>query len=133
MKSAVLLFAAALLCGCAAGHLYPVQGPLAAQTPVPIYSIKMDAGDSMTARLAHGQVCHGTWLDIAQNDPDARDMAAEWDLVYGDGFFLAHVLGNISIARAILTCPKDTKLNAEFDSVKGVAKDSNGDVFKLTF
>jgi hypothetical protein len=133
MKSALLLFAAALLSGCISGHLYPVQGPLAAQTPAPVYRIKMDGGDSMTARLAKGEVCHGTWLDIAQNDPDARDMAAEWDLVYGKGFFLANVLGNISIARAILTCPKDTTLKAEFDSVKGVATDMNGNVFRLTF
>jgi hypothetical protein len=133
MKSAVLLFAAALLSGCATGHLYPVQGPLAAKTPPPIYKIKMDNGDTMTARLGIDEVCHGTWLDIAQNDPDARDMSAEWDLVYGNGFFLANVLGNISIARANLTCPKDMTLTAEFDSVKGVAKDNNGNVFRLTF
>lgn len=133
MKSAVLLCAAALLSGCATGHLYPVQGPLAAQTPPPIYRIKMDSGDSMTARLARGEVCHGTWLDIAQNDPDARDMAVEWDLVYGKGFFDANVLGNITIARAKLTCPKDKVLNAEFDSVKGVAKDDSGNVFRLMF
>jgi hypothetical protein len=133
MKSALLLCAALLLSGCIAGHLYPVQGPLAAQTPPPVYRIKMDGGDAMTARLAKGQVCHGTWLDIAQSDPDARDMAAEWDLVYGKGFFVANVLGNISIARAILTCPKDQTLKAEFDSVKGVATDLNGNVFRLMF
>jgi hypothetical protein len=133
MKSALLLCAVALLSGCAGGHLYPVQGPLAAQTPAPIFRIKMDSGDAMTARLAKGEVCHGTWLDIAQNDPDARDMAAEWDLVYGKGYFMANVLGNISIARAILSCPKDTTLKVEFDSVKGVGKDENGNVFRLTF
>jgi hypothetical protein len=133
MKSALLLVAAALLSGCVSGRLDPVQGPLASQTPAPVYRIKMDGGDSMTARLAKGEVCHGTWLDIAPNDPEARDMAAEWDLVYGKGFFLAHVLGNITIARAILTCPKDTTLKAEFDSVKGVATDINGNVFRLTF
>jgi hypothetical protein len=133
MKTALLLVAALLVSGCVAGHLYPVQGPLSAQTPRPIYNVKMDNADGISARLADGEVCRGTWLDVAQGDPTARDMAAEWDLVYGKGFFLDSVLGKITVARAILTCPHDTKVTVEFNTTQGVAKDSNGDVFKLTF
>ena len=133
MKLAVLPCAAVLVSGCAGGHLYPVQGPLMSQTPPPVYQVKMDQGDAMTARLAKGEVCHGSWLDVAQGDPTARDMAAEWDLVYGKGFFLANVLGNITIAHAILTCPSDKTVHIEFNSVQGVAKDSNGNVYRLKF
>jgi hypothetical protein len=133
MKSALLVLTTVLVSGCATGHLYPVQGPLAAQTPPPIYKVKMGTGDSISATLANGEMCHGRWLDVAQGDPTAREMSAEWDLVYGKGFFLANVLGNAAIARTILTCAKDAKVSAEFNSEKGVAKDDKGDVFRLTF
>jgi hypothetical protein len=135
MKSAVLLLAAVLVSGCATGHLYPVQGPLLAQMPPPIYKIKTERGDSISARLSIDEVCRGTWLDVVQEDPTAREMSAEWDLVYGKGFFLANVLGKIGIARAKLICSKDTTttVEVEFNSTIGVAKDSNGNVFKLTF
>lgn len=133
MKSAVFLVAAVLLTGCATGHLYPVRGALAAQTPPPVYKVKMDSGDSMSATLANGEVCSGTWLDVVQEDPTARDMSADWDLVYGKGFFQSNVQGKIGIARALLRCPKGETVKVEFDSTKGVATDNSGDVFKLTF
>jgi hypothetical protein len=133
MKSVLLLFAAALLSGCATAHLYPVQGPLSAQTPPPIYKFRMESGDTMTAKLANGENCPGSWLGIPQDDPTARDMAAEWDLVYGKGFFLANVLGKPGIGRGTLSCPSGMKVNVEFNSEKGVAKDDQGNVFKLTF
>jgi hypothetical protein len=55
MKSAVLLCAAVFLSGCATGHLYPVRGALAQQTPAPVYKVKMDSGDAMNATLANGE------------------------------------------------------------------------------
>ncbi len=133
MKSTVLLITAALLSGCATGHLYLMQGPLSAQAPAPIYNVKMDYGDGISATLAHGDACHGTWLDVVKEDPSARDLAAEWDLVYGKGYFLANVLGHVGIAHALLTCTSGATLKAEFDSAKGVAKDNTGNVFRLKF
>ncbi len=133
MKKALLLFAALLVSGCVAGHLYPVQGPLAAQTPPPIYRVRMDNLDIVSFTLGSGDVCHGMWSNLPKEDPTSGDLSAEWDLVYGKGFFLANVHGSIGIARAILTCTKGTTVNVEFSSTQGVAKDSNGNVFKLTF
>ncbi len=133
MKYAVLLCAAVLLSGCAAGHLYPVRGALAARTPPPVYKVKMDSADSISTRLANGEVCSGTWLNVVQEDPTSRDMAADWDIVYGNGFFQANVQGKIAIARAVLSCPNGESVKVEFNSTKGVAADNNGDVFRLTF
>jgi hypothetical protein len=133
MKSALLLLAALLVSGCVAGHLYPVQGPLSAQTPPPIYRVRMDNLDIVSVTLGSGDVCRGMWSNLPKEDPTSRDLSVEWDLVYGKGFFLANVFGNIGLARAMLTCTKDTTVNVEFTSDKGVAKDSNGNVFKLTF
>ncbi len=133
MKSAALLFVTVLASGCSTGHLYVVRGPLAAHTPPPVYSIKIEYGDQISARLANHEVCRGTWLDMVKEDPSARAMSDAWDLVYGKGYFLANVYGHVGIARAPLTCPSGATLTVEFDSVKGVGKDKNGNVFKLTF
>ncbi len=133
MRSVPVLLAAIMLAGCASGRLIPVQGPLLSRTPVPTYQIKLDYGDAISARLAHGESCTGNWLDVVQGDPAARDLSAEWDLVYGKGFFNASVLGQPGIARSNLNCNKNTKVTVEFNSVEGVAKDGDGNVYKLTF
>jgi hypothetical protein len=68
-------------------------------------------------------------------------MSADWDQVFGPGYFVANVLGAQVVARAVLAGTKGTTLNVEFydpspghiQSVVGVARDNNGDLFKLTF
>ncbi len=133
MKTGLLLCAVALLSGCTGGHLYPVQGPLSAQQPTPTYGIKMEGGDQISARLGNGEVCRGTWLDVVKEDPSARDMETEWDIVYGKGYFLTNVLGHLGIARSTMTCSKSTKVTFEFDSMKGVGKDNGGNVYRIMF
>jgi hypothetical protein len=126
------------------GHLYPVQGTLSTQTPAPIFKITLSGvykTGTLTATLEDGEVCHGSWGAVGQGDPSAGQMSGEWDRVYGQGFFTANVLGNPVFARAVLTGNKGTTLNVEFydptpgqvADVKGVAKDSKGNIFKLTF
>ena len=67
------------------------------------------------------------------------DMAADWDSVYGAGYFTAHVLGNKLYARATLTGTKGTVLHTEFSNedstpgnTKGVAADNKDNVFKVS-
>ena len=141
------LLTATLLTGCLVmvpGHLYPVQGPLVSQTPLPIYTITLNGvlnSGTLSATVQNGEVCHGNWTQIKQDDPSANKMSAQWDLVYGQGFFVAHVLGNPVFARAVLTSPQGTTLNVEFydpkpgdvTAVKGIAQDSKGNIYKLTF
>ena len=133
MKTALLLFVAALMSGCATAHFYPVQGPLSALTPPRIYTVRMDSVDIVTVKLGSGEVCRGMWSNLAKEDPTESDLATEWDLVYGKGFFLANIHGSIGVARAILSCTSGMSVNVEFNATKGVAKDSNGDVFRLMF
>jgi hypothetical protein len=148
MKQLVLsVFIATMLGGCVVmvpGHLYPVQGSLAAQSPVPIYKVTLSGileSGTMAATLNDGEVCKGSWAAVRQDDPSASSMAVEWDSVYGGGFFVANVLGNRVFARAVLTGTKGTTLNVEFydptpgqvTDVKGIAKDNAGNIFKLTF
>ncbi len=146
-KLALVLFTVTMLAGCLVmvpGHLYPVEGALSAKTPVPIYKVTLNGvlnSGSMSATLPDGEVCSGNWTAVPQNDPSAGQLSVEWDRVYGEGFFVANILGNPDFARAILVGAKGTTLNVEFFApmpgqmigAKGVATDNHGNVFKLAF
>jgi len=151
------LFSVSLLSGCYRyAHLYPIQGPLASLTPPPIYTAKMTGAfnsGNLSLTLANGEVFSGPWKAISVNerakratagDPGQFSLATAWDTVYGQGFYTAHVLGTPLFAQAVLTGNQGTVLQAElyrqehggddapFD-IKGVAKDSKGNLFKLAF
>jgi len=143
----VILSTATVLSGClimVTGHLYPIQGPAAAQNPPVIYKVVINGvalSGTMTATLENNESCSGTWHQVAQADSTAGQMSAQWDQVYGQGFFVANVLGNPVFARAILTCKQGTSLNIEFFELiagnfagaKGVSQDSKGNLYKVTF
>ena len=65
------------------------------------------------------------------NAPAVLGDTAQWDLVYGPGFFVGHVLGTSS-SRASLTRNQGTTLAVEFykpgqgdvTSIKGIAQDN---------
>jgi hypothetical protein len=143
----LLLTIVTTLTGCVVmvpGRLYPVQGPLAGQTPGPIYKVTISGvfkSGSMSATLPDGEVCSGSWAAVGQNGPSPAQMSADWDQVFGQGFFVANVLGAPVRARAVLTGTKGTTLNVDFydshpgqiEGVIGVARDNTGNLFKLTF
>jgi len=139
--------AAALLAGCiiaVPGHLYPVQGPLAAQSPPPIYTVRISgimASGTLHATLAGGQTCSGSWSAVSKSDPNAARMANDWDRVYGPGYFTANVLGAAAFAQSALACQQGSTLEVQFylpvpghlQSARGVAVDGEGNLYKLTF
>jgi hypothetical protein len=138
------LLITALLSGCVVvpGHLYPVAGPLSTQTRPPIFDVILSQvqTQAVVATLQNGEVCQGVRIQILQNDPSANQMSAQWDLVYGQGFFVANVLGSKSLYRADLTGTSGTTLSVEFylhnaqdmATAKGIAQDNHGNVYKLT-
>ena len=162
MKTKLALALAALcvcmLSGCyAAGRLYPIQGPLASQAPPPIFAAKASAGiksGSFTATLANGEACKGNWTSVstaptvnggvpANNQPQSN-LAAAWDTVYGQGFYVAHVLGQPLFVHTELTGNQGTMLQVEWYDLgnennngaagygaRGVAQDSKGNIYKL--
>ena len=159
------LLAVSALTGCTSyGHLYPVQGPLAAMTPPPIYVAKISLvanfGKPVTVgahsndrsgkiHVAVGsEQFDGRWqLVYSQTQtPTAQDAAAlptAWDTIYGQGFYVAHVLGTPLFVHTTLTGTQGTVLqvawyeqgyDTDHSAVlvsKGVAQDSHGNVYKL--
>ena len=168
MKGSLVLvvFCVATMGGCATARMYPVKGPLTQQTPVPVYKAKMTQGPmiphgSFTAVLGDGEVCKGEWKLIfggktpkpatAGAGPSTRDLAADWDTVYGTGYYSFKVLSAMSFMRAEAKGNRGTILNVEMylnqsravpdlpddtnliREMAGVAKDNKGNIFKLAF
>jgi hypothetical protein len=124
------------------GHLYPVQGPLSAQTPPPVYKVTLNGvlrSGSLSAMLGGGKVS-GSWSVLSPTDPAAGKLSVQWDAIYGQGFFVANVLGNPNFCRAELGGAQGQHLDVEFIALpgtsfgaKGVALDPQGNLYKLTF
>lgn len=153
----LLLLGISTLSGCATARLYPVKGPLSSQTPPPVYVANVKGAfnsGSITVTLADGEACTGRWETIhrpknakesaALGTAPTSNMSAEWDTVYGPGFYVAHVLGARLYARATLTGTKGTILDVEMykpnneentttAAIKGVAKDNQDNTYKLAF
>ena len=69
-------------------------------------------------------------------------MPSAWDAIYGQGFYVAHVLGAKYYARTKAMGNRGTILNVEIyrpenaqgsleAATKGVAKDSAGNIYKI--
>ena len=154
----LLLLGISILSGCSlTGRLYPVQGPLSKQIPLPVFIAKMNGvtnSGNISATLNDGEVCKGRWGVVplvkaskgatTVSDVSANNMSAEWDTVYGAGFYVAHVLGQKLYVRAVVTGNRGTVLNMEMyrsvsqedntpGNVKGVAKDNKNNVYKMAF
>lgn len=148
IKLCIVLLAVTVTAGCMTTmHFYPVQGPLSTATPVPVLAAKVSGINSGTISLAlnSGEVCNGKWELVyppghGKAAPDAGDpsntgdMASVWDSVYGKGFYRAHILGTVyaqSVAYGKRGATVDLQLYKSGEGVKGVAKDNNGNVYKV--
>jgi hypothetical protein len=148
-RAVLLVCAVSLLTGCyRIGRLYPVQGPLAAQTAPPIYSAKMTGAfnsGNITVTLGNGEVCSGAWGMVSRKPTDSGDQSSVnwpkvWDAVYGGGYYTANVLGARLHVRSALTGSKGTTLDVEMyrrdvpgqlTEIHGVAQDNRGNIYKI--
>jgi hypothetical protein len=154
-KLAFILLGISVLSGCVRGRFYPVQGPLSTQTPVPVFKAKASGpfnSGNISVVLSDGEVCKGRWNGTEAfpiptgagpaSAPATNEMASVWDAVYGQGFYLAHIVGNKDFARGIASGNRGTVLNVEMYRVtdkrpedttlfKGVAKDNKGNIYKV--
>jgi hypothetical protein len=159
MKTRLNVFIATL-CVCivipsnyaAAQKLYPVQGPLATQTPQPVFTGKIrrpmfSAGPSFlllkTWTVANGEVLQGKPKTIkatsvnmpppGSTNPPQPNLAFAWDAVYGEGFFVAHILGQ-KIGQGMFTGSQGTVLQVEsLSGQTGVAIDNKGNTYKMVW
>jgi hypothetical protein len=155
----VVLLALSTFTGCLTAlnaRLYPVKGTLAAQAPRPVLAarIALRQKGEISLTLADGETATGRWTDARPIWSPNRvtgpalspygEMATLWDSVYGPGYYESQVLRSPIHAQATVNGNKGTVLNVEFlreDEqhyrstcyvLLGVAKDSNGNIYKIT-
>jgi hypothetical protein len=143
------------LVGCSgAVRLYPTEGPLSSQTPLPVLVGKLSGAFNsghISVTLSDGEVCKGTWAVVpppnnakgANAEAAPTSMSSVWDSVYGPGFYVAHVLGAKLYVQAVVTGNRGTVFNVEMyrplegpegngvGAIKGVAKDNKDNVYKV--
>ncbi len=136
---AVVLCAA--LGGCAvSGSFSPAQGPLAEAKPTPSYPARMTGvlSGQIAVDLPAGGSCTGSW-SLRGNQQQSFDLSADWDQVYGPGYYTAHVLGVRAFVRTSLHCARGADVRVELSNehntrgnTRGVAEDDHGNVFKVS-
>ena len=137
-----------------AQKLYPVKDPLAQQTPQPVFSghirRPMFSAGPVFLLLKSWTVANGEVLDgkpkklkatsanavapapAAVNLPESN-LAWAWDAVYGDGYFVAHILGK-EFLQGTFRGSQGTALQVEsLNGRNGVAVDNKGNVYKMVW
>jgi hypothetical protein len=152
-----VLLSVCMIWGCAVARgqkLYLVQGPLAAQTPAPVFSgkisrpmfaLRMNFGLLKSWTVANGEVLNGKCAIVTAASADLRtpgapdsyppqpNLAFAWDAIKGQGYYVAHVLGN-KIAQGVFTGSGGTILQVEsLDNSSGVAVDNKGNIYKIVW
>lgn len=132
--------------------LYPVDGPLSKQQPLPVLTAAVDGimGNTggISLVLPDGENCTGKWSSIAPmsvgfstaaaSGSATSGMASVWATVYGSGFTVRNLPG-INKGEAMLVGDRGTIFQVEFytgsgtASGSGVAKDNKGNIFKVLF
>jgi hypothetical protein len=148
----LLMFSLWIGSGAVGQKLYPVEGPLASQTPQPVFTAKIRRpifakGPQFLLlkswTLANGEVLTGKpktmkATSVKTPAPDASappqpNLAFAWDAVYGQGFFVARILGK-DFGQGIFTGEQGTVLQVEsFDGRNGVAADNKGNIYKMVW
>jgi hypothetical protein len=139
-----------------AQQLDPIKGPMALQAPGPFYegskgggrygySIKSDFGRVKSFSYADGETLKGKsdWGTAPATDttalatPDTgspqQNLAAAWDLIYGQGYYAAHIAGN-KVLTGTFTGDKGTTLQVQsLDNFVAVGADNHGNLYKIVW
>jgi hypothetical protein len=117
-------------------NLYPLQGPIAEQKaaasiPIGVWATAFNSDLSLS--FPGGETFSGRIEPVSKAE-GATDMAADWDAVFGPGYYTARVLGARGYYRGVIKGSRGTILRVECigSPTIGVAHDSNGNLFKLT-
>lgn len=153
MKKLLLIMLCLGLVGCSTiATLYPIEGPLSKQSPLPTPIAKINGilGNTGTISLVlpDGEVCNGRWSSIAPMSTGfssgsasglaTSGLSSTWATVYGSGYSLANVPG-VNRGEAMLVGDRGTVIQVEFYTGSGtangtgVAKDNKGNIYKVLF
>lgn len=152
LKLTVFLFFFFLQACSTTATLYPIKGPLSQIKPLPVLIATVDgitgSAGNISLTLPGGEVCNGRWSSIAPmsvgiststaTGTASDGMNTAWATVYGASYSIRNKAG-INKGEAMLVGSKGTVMRIEFYTGSGtangagVAKDNNGNIFKVLF
>src|SRR6202166_1690441 len=128
--------------------LYPAWAPLTTRPPQPVFSGQIrrpvfSAGPVFLLlkswTVANGEVLQGrpktvkassVNMPVGASYPPQPNLAFAWDAVYGQGFFVAKILGK-KFGQGVFIGNQGTLLQVEtLDGRNGVAVDNKGNIYK---
>ena len=151
MRSLMILLASSFLVACSTSvSLFPISGPYAQAKQIQPIIAKADGimGNSgkISLTLPSGEVCNGMWSSVAPTSASANigvasvglssNMASAWGTAYGTSFSIGNS-ASVNRGEAMLVCDKGISMQIEFFTGSGtangygVAKDSNGNIYKV--
>jgi len=122
------------------GSFSPIHGPLGELRPTANYPAHMSGALSgeISVSLPGDGSCTGPWT-LRGSQQQSFDLTADWDMVYGEGYHTAHVLGVREFVRTTLNCTGGSVVRMELSNENnkrgnswGVAEDDHGNVFKVS-
>lgn len=143
-------------------NLYPIQGPLAAQVPTPVFkgqirrpmfsagppflllkSWTLTNGEVVTLQgkvtVAKASPPNIKALGDRSSYPPQPNLAFAWDAVYGEKYYVSRILGR-NLYQAVFIDKLGTVLQAESLGYRfgvptgdGVAVDNNGNIYKIVW
>jgi hypothetical protein len=145
-----LLFSSFLVACSTSVSLFPISGPYAQAKQMQPIIAKADGimGNSgkISLTLLSGEVCNGMWSSVAPTSASANigmasvgvssNMASAWGTAYGTSFSIGNS-ASVNRGEAMLVCDKGISIQIEFFTGSGtangygVAKDSNGNIYKV--
>jgi hypothetical protein len=145
MKKLMLLAASSLLAGCTQTvHMYPIEGPLSEIKPLPEIKAIAQGVEGNTGKLSFtrpdGVSCSGRWSSAAPQM--AGVVSSSLFTSYGTAAGFGVVSGpapGVNRGQAFGTCSNNATFEVEFYTGSGtangygLAKDKDGNVYKLIF
>jgi hypothetical protein len=139
---AVLVPLSGLVAACSTtANLYPVQGPLASQKPLPVIVATADGitgnTGNLSLRMPDGEECSGKWSSVAPKVAGEGVLFSQYGTTLG--FSYSGIQPGVNKGQAFMTCSRGTTVEAEFFTGSGtangygIARDSNENIFKMLF
>jgi hypothetical protein len=141
----IAVLAAGALSACSTtANLYPVQGPLSLQKPVPILIATVDGITGNTGgfnfTMPDGAACSGRWSSVAPQHVTVTtsSLFSRYGTVTGYGTTVGNVPG-VNKGQAFAICSDNTRFDVEFLTGSGtangygIATDTNDNVYKMIF
>ena len=146
----VLLISSFLIACSTSVSLFPISGPYAQAKQIQPIIAKADGimgnNGKISLTLPSGEVCDGVWSSVAPTSVStsvgmgtiglSSSMASAWGTAYGSSFSVGNS-ATVNRGEAMLTCDKAISMQIEFFTGSGtangygVAKDSNGNIYKV--